>query len=57
MDRRAVHEEKALLPIDVTPVGIVTLTSLVHWENVPSPIDVTPGGIVIVSTAEHPLKA
>ena len=56
MDRRAVHEENALLPIDVTPVGIVTLNSLEHWENVPSPIDVTPGGIVIVSTG-HLVKA
>ena len=48
---------KALLPNEVTLLGIVILLRLLHPLNASDPIDVTPLGIVMLDNIEQLLKA
>ena len=50
---RAVHAEKALLPMVVTEAGMVTLARLVQFEKALSGITPTPSGIA-GATRERP---
>ena len=43
-----------MLPIDVTPAGIVMLARAEHLAKVELSIDVTPAGIVMLAREEQP---
>ena len=53
---RPEHPEKALLPIDVTELGIVNEVSPEQPWKAPSPIDVTELGMVKEVSPEQPSK-
>ena len=49
IDSSPVQDPNALIPIFVTPAGIVTLVKCLHSSKVHIPIRVTPLGIVILA--------
>ena len=54
---KLLQKEKAELPIDVTPLGIVMEVKLLQPEKAFPPIDVTLLGMMIVARLLQPQKA